>query len=140
MSLPLHLQSSEVKNSAGTEVEFLHRELVGRKKVYAVKDEVPSRPHRITVQHEDIGAGLKLQRRSNFNTIKNVVSEVDEVTVVPIRISTTIQVPSGHLLTATETKNVIAEHMSFLASIGASTTILYDCTGYGAEVLANGST
>jgi hypothetical protein len=38
-----------------------------------------------------------------------------------------------------EANAVVAALVSFLASKGASTTILYDCTGYGAEALINGS-
>lgn len=139
MSLPNSLVTNEVKNAAGVEVEFLHFEQVGRKKVYAKSGEVPSRPHKITLQHEETGVGASRQRRSNVNTLNSVVSDVDNLTVVPIRISTTIQVPVGMLVALTEVKNTIAEHISFLASQGATTTILYDCTGYGAASLADGS-
>jgi hypothetical protein len=34
--------------------------------------------------------------------------------------------------------NVVANVMSFAASLGASTTILYDCTGNGAVTLLSG--
>lgn len=47
--------------------------------------------------------------------------------------------PVGDLSTSAEIKNVIANLMSFCASLGASTTILYDCTGNGAVCAVDGS-
>jgi hypothetical protein len=50
-----------------------------------------------------------------------------------------VDLPVGNLATFDEPKAVLAELMSFCASLGASTTILYDCTGNGAASLINGS-
>jgi len=49
-----------------------------------------------------------------------------------------LDIPVGDLSATTEAKNVLAELMSFCASLGASTTILYDCTGNGAVSLVTG--
>jgi hypothetical protein len=46
--------------------------------------------------------------------------------------------PIGDLAATTEVKNVLANLMSFLATTGAATTVLFDCTGNGAVVLVNG--
>jgi hypothetical protein len=139
MSLPTNATTNEFKNSSGTEVEFLHKSLLGQKKVYAQKDENPSLKHRITVQHEEQGVGTKAKRRSNANIVKEVLSGVDSVTPVPIIASLTVQVPVGHMVTLTEVKNVVAELMSGLATTGAATTVLTDCTGTLADALVNGS-
>jgi hypothetical protein len=137
--LPQNLTTNEVKIAAGTEIEFLHLQQVGRKKEYQQSAEPYARPHRIVVQHEETGEGVNRQRRSNVNVVKNVISDVDNLTIVPIRVSMTLQVPIGRLVATTEVKNVVAEIISFVASQGATTTILYDCTGYGATSLVDGS-
>jgi hypothetical protein len=51
----------------------------------------------------------------------------------------TLDIPVGDIADFSETKNVLAELLSFCASLGASTTILYDCTGNGAATLINGT-
>jgi hypothetical protein len=49
-----------------------------------------------------------------------------------------LDIPVGDISANTEPKNVLANLMSFIASLGASTTILFDCTGNGADALVNG--
>ena len=132
------LVTNEVKNSAGTEVEFQRISQGVRDTVFAQITEVPSLPHRLTIKHVESGQGLKLRRRSLVRFDKTVMSGVD--TTLPITISAyaVVDLPVGAMSAITEGSNVIAELMSFLASLGASTTILYDCTGNGAATLLNG--
>jgi hypothetical protein len=47
--------------------------------------------------------------------------------------------PIGGIETNAQAQLVLAYMMSFLASLGASTTILYDGTGNGAKTLLEGS-
>lgn len=139
MPLPTNLTTNEVKDASGVEVEFLFLDKQGRKLVFAKNGETPSQQYRLTVQHQEIGTGIDARRRSNCRIDKNIVSAVDGASIKPITVSTTIDIPIGHLLTLDEAKAVMANMMSFLATTGAATTVLFDCTGYGAAALVNGS-
>lgn len=132
------LVTNEIKNSAGTEVEFQRISQGVRDTVFAQITETPSLPHRLTIKHVESGQGLKLRRRSLVRFDKTVMSGVD--TTLPITISAyaVVDLPVGAMSAISEGSNVVAELMSFLASLGASTTILYDCTGNGAATLLNG--
>lgn len=140
MPLPTNLNTNEVKNASGTEIEFLFREEVGRRRDYAKSGEIPALPFRLRVQHEEIGKeGPGLVRRSNVSVTKKVASGVDSSITVKIGASLTLLVPVGHLLTLDDVKEVLAALISFVASTGADTTIKYDCTGNGASALLNGT-
>jgi hypothetical protein len=131
------LNTNEIKNSAGTEVEFTRLSSGERQSEFAQINEPPSALHRLLIKHQEMGIGLKRRRRSMYRFNKTVVSDVDSVTPVTISCYNVLDAPVGALLTSAEMANVVAECMSFCASLGASTTILYDCTGNGAKVLLN---
>lgn len=133
------LNTNEIKNSAGTEVEFDHLSNNDRQRVFRAVAEAPSAPHRLTVSHLESGNGLTKRRRSLVRFDKTVISTVDSVTPVTISAYAVVDIPVGALLALTEPTHVVAELMSFVASLGASTTILYDGTGNGAASLLNGS-
>jgi len=128
------LNTNEIKNAAGTGLSFTRK----NEFEFQLTDEVPALKHRLLIGHQESGSGIFLRRRSRFRFNKTVVASVDNVTPVIISFVGMLEVPIGALLANTEVKNVIAEGTSFLASLGASTTILYDCTGNGARVLLNG--
>jgi hypothetical protein len=132
------LNTNEVKNSAGTEVEFSRLSTVGRSTVFSMITETPSLPYRLSISHAESGSGVKRIRRSLVRFDKTVMSTVD--TTLPVVISDYwVQVaPVGALVANTEMVHVLANLMSFVASLGASTTILYDGTGNGAQVLLTG--
>jgi len=132
------LNTNEVKNSAGTEVEFQSLAIQGRTHEFAQINETFSLPHRLTVKHREVGVGIKTQRQSAVQITKTVISPVDNITPVVIRATLSLSVPVGALNTATETKNVLAELLSFCATTGAATTVLFDCSGNGADALING--
>lgn len=132
------LNTNEIKNAAGSEVEFQRLSTDGRKTEFGQVSETPSQPHRLLVSHQETGAGMKARRRSMVRFNKTVISGVDSSTPVMISAYTVVDAPVGALTANTEIANVLAELMSFCASLGASTTILYDCTGNGASVLVNG--
>jgi len=136
---PATLVTNEVKNSAGTEVEFGRLSASGRQLVFALSGETPALPHRITISHQEIGSGLSARRRSSLRVDKVVTGQVDTTTSAKISFYAVADVPIGNLTSLAEVSNVAAELMSQIASKGASTTILYDGTGYGAEALINGS-
>lgn len=132
------LNTNEIKNSAGTEIEFSRLSIADRSTVFAQVAESPASPHRLTISHQESGAGLNKRRRSVVRFDKTVVSTVDSATPVVISAYAVMDTPVGALIAATEPTHVLAELMSFLASLGASTTILYDGTGNGATVLLSG--
>jgi len=139
MALSNTLVTNEIKNSAGVEVEFARLTTgPGRSTEFAQVAEPPYAPHRLTVAHKESGAGKGLRRRSVVRFDKTVISTVDNVTPVVISAYAVLDTPVGALLTNTEPTNVVAELVSFLASLGATTTILYDGTGNGAATLLNG--
>jgi hypothetical protein len=132
------LNTNEVKDSAGAEVEFTRLSIADRSTVFAKISESPATPHRLAISHQESGAGLGKRRRSVVRVDKTVVSSVDSVTPVVVSAYIVLDTPVGALTVATEPTHVIAELMSFVASLGASTTILYDGTGNGAQVLLTG--
>jgi hypothetical protein len=138
MALALTLNTNEIKNSAGTEVEFQRLASRDRSVEYAQITETPSLPHRLTVSHLEVGSGIKKRRRSLVRFDKTVMSGVDATLPVTISAYAVLDTPVGALTVNTEPTHVVAELMSFMASLGASTTILYDGTGNGATALLSG--
>jgi len=132
------LNTNEIKNAAGTEVEFSRLSTSARSTEFAQITESPSLPHRLTISHQESGLSLKKRRRSLVRFDKTVVSTVDSVTPVTISAYAVFDFPVGAMAAITEGTNTLAELMSFLASLGASTTILYDGTGNGAAALLSG--
>lgn len=132
------LNTNEIKNSSGTEVEFSRLSTVGRTTEFAQIAETPALPHRMSIAHSEIGSGLKKRRRSVVRFDKTIVSTVDNVTPVTVSTYTVLDSPVGAITTNAEPTNVLAELMSFLATTGAATTVLFNGTGYGADALLNG--
>jgi hypothetical protein len=138
-ALPTNLTTNEVKNSAGTEVEFLRKSTgPGNTVVFAVSGEANLK-HRITVSSTESGTGIGRRRRSLIRVDKESISGVDAVTVAPDSAYMVVDRAVGAHTDDTHVENVTAELMSFCASLGASTTILYDCSGYGARAAIDGS-
>jgi hypothetical protein len=132
------LVTNEVKNAAGTEVEFSRISTNGRETVFAQSGETPSLPHRLSIKHQESGSGMKLRRRSVVRVDKTVISGVDSVTPITVSAYIVLDAPIGAMSAITEATNVCAELVSFCASLGASTTILYDGTGNGVATLLSG--
>lgn len=130
------LNTNEIKNAAGTEVEFQRLSTSDRKTVFGQIAETPNLPHRLSISHVETGSGVDLVRRSVVRIDKTVAGASASPRTVSFYLVGAI--PVGDLSASTEVKNTLAELVSFVASLGASTTILYDCTGNGADVLVNG--
>lgn len=132
------LNTNQVKNSAGTEVEFQSLEVLGRKKVFAKVGESPALPHRLSISHTESGSGLKQRRRSAIRVDITSISTVDNVTPVVSSAVGYIDAPVGATLTNAEVANALAELSSFISTLGTNTH-LYDGTGNGAAALLSGS-
>lgn len=133
------LVTNEVKNAAGTEREFQRLSITGNSTVFALSSEAPATPHRLTISHQEIGSGISKRRRSVVRFDKTSISTVDTVTPVTTSSYLVLDNPIGAVTANTEALEVLANIMSFVASLGATTTILYDGTGNGAVSLLNGS-
>jgi len=132
------LNTNEVKNSAGTEVEFSSISVLDRSRVFAQISETPSLPHRLTISHQESGKGINKRRRSMARIDRTSISTVDSVTPV---VSTTYIVsdsPVGAITTMAEPTHSMAELLSFMATTGSGTTVLFDGSGNGANALLTG--
>jgi hypothetical protein len=138
---PTNLTTNEVKDRAGTEREFMDRgDQAGRTREWGAVTEAPAYQERIKLQHREVGKqGPTLRRQSNITFRKVVVSQVDSVTPVEIRLSVTLDIPQGSLTDLNAVKDVVAWANSVLSTTGAGTTVLFDGTGYGAAALINGT-
>lgn len=130
------LNTNEVKNAAGTEVEFETWDKSGRSHTWKQVTEPPNREHRMRVIHTTAGEGEDTVRRSNLSISKEITGVSGKKRKVIF--SGTLTSPDGDIADQTELKNVIAEFMSVMATTGAATTVLFDCTGNGADALTYG--
>jgi hypothetical protein len=133
------LVTNEIKDSAGVEVEFDHLSLDGREHIFRLKTEGFEHKYRLRVDHEEIGKGADQRRRSLVQFSKEVagVSGTERKIIFQV----TGDIPEGDLSDAQKTvvKDVLANLLSFCATTGAATTVLFDCTGNGAVCLVDGS-
>lgn len=139
MSLPTTLNTSEVKNAAGAEQEFGRLSQSDRQLVFGLLTEAPYTPHRITISHQETGTGVARRRRSMVRVDKSIVGQVDLTKVEKISAYMVVDSPVGNMTTTAEIANTVANLLSLCASTGATTTILYDGTGYGAAAAINGT-
>jgi hypothetical protein len=137
---PLHLQANEVKNAAGTEVEFLRFDgSQPRKIVFHKSGEAPNLREILEVSHLENGTGFSRRRRSRVGfRVEHLLS--DGITPGYTLGYSVFDIPVGGLADFTKPTLVAAYMNSLCASQGATTTILYDGTGYGAAALINGTT
>lgn len=133
------LNTNEVKGSAGTEIEFSRLSTNGRSTEFAQISESPAKPHRLSIKHQEVGAGFNRRRRSVVRVDKTVDSDVDATKTVVVSAYIVLDAPVGALETNAEIANCVAEILSFSATTGAATTVLFDCTGNGAKALVEGS-
>jgi hypothetical protein len=131
------LNTNEVKNASGTEVEFSSLSIDQRKRIFAKISEVPSLPHRLSISHQESGVGLKLRRRSSDRVDITFISPVDNVTPVTVSAYLVLDAPVGAMTTITPAADALAELLSFTGTL-ASSTLLYDGTGNGANALLTG--
>lgn len=139
MALSNTLVTNEVKDSAGAEVEFsLLTQGPGSVKEYAMIGESPNLPIRLTLKHQYSGQGINRRRRSLARFDVTSMSDVDSTLPVTGSAYTVSDFPVGAKTLTTDFADVLAYLMSFIASDGSGTTILYAGTGSGAKVLING--
>lgn len=135
-----HLNTNEVKNAAGTEVEFLRFDAgQPRKLIFAKSGETPAFEQRLDIAHVETGAGLRRRRRSRFGVRIGHISSVDSLTPTFTLGYMVLDSPIGAITDYTYPTLACAYLGSFGWSLGATTTILYDGTGNGCASLINGT-
>lgn len=136
--LPNTLNTNEVKNSAGTEQEFQRLAQNAQSTEFGLITEAPYTPHRLKIAHSVTGSGVNLRRRSLIRVDKTTVSGVDSTKTITTSAYIVVDLPSGLSANNDEVKNVIANLLSFCATTGAGTTVLFDGSGNGAQALITG--
>jgi hypothetical protein len=132
------LNTNEIKNASGTEVEFTRLSIGDRKTEFKQITESPALPNRLKISHQESGTGTSRRRRSVVRFDRTTAGEVDTTKEEVSSAYAVLDTPVGNLTSSAAAAAVLAQLISFVASLGASTTILYDGTGNGADVLING--
>jgi hypothetical protein len=132
------LNTNEIKNAAGTEQEFGRLLINNRETEFSLLTESPSLPHRLSIKHQETGSGVNGRRRSVVRIDKTVISTVDTTLPVTVSAYCVLDAPVGALVANTEMANTLANLLSFCATTGTGTTVLFDGTGNGAVALLSG--
>jgi len=139
MPLLSTLTTNQIKDAAGTEIEFQD---IGsdqpKTRVFAKIGESPALHDRLTVKHQETGVGLKQRRRSLVRFDLAAMSDVDTSVSATDSAYLVMDLAIGARLTDANFKAVLARLLSFVASDGANTTIKLDGTGTGGQVLLTG--
>lgn len=138
MPLSNLLNTNEIKDAAGAEMEFQHLRQLGSTRIFGLITAAPSLPHLLTLGHQESGSGIKLRRRSLVRFDKTELSGVDLVTPITNSVYQVTDFAVGHMANMNGPKMLCANLGSFGWSLGATTTILYDGTGNGCAVCLNG--
>lgn len=133
------LVTNEIKSSSGGGVQYQRISSEGRTTEFALIGENPGLPQRLRISHQEIGVGLAKRRRSQVRFERSVAGGIDTTVTEKVTGYIVLDSPIGNLANNTEPAHVLANLMSFCASLGASTTILYDGTGNGAVTLLSGA-
>lgn len=118
-------------------MEFGKLSANGRTKEYLYLTELPGYPNRFKVSHQESGSGTARRRRSVIR-FDRTDSGVDGKPVT-MSVYVVVDIPVGDLADYSKPKDQLANLMSLLATTGAGTTVLFDCTGNGASALINGT-
>lgn len=137
--LPTNLTTNEVKDAAGTEVEFLRIGTFDRSVTYAQSGEGPNLPSRLKVSHQETGSGTQTRRRSVVRFDLTTFGSIDTTKTVTHSAYVVLDIPIGNISVYTNAKKLMAQLNSFLSTTGAGTTVLFDGTGYGTDALVNGT-
>lgn len=133
------LNTNEVKDRAGVEIEFQRLLSSDRSCEYGKITELPGYPFRLVVSHVEIGSGTSRKRRSLVRFEKTSAGAIDTTVSAKTLAYVVCEIPIGNAATYDDAKDVLAALMSFLATTGAATTVLFDCSGNGAKALIEGS-
>jgi len=129
------LVTNEIKNAAGTEKEFQRISTGDGRATFAFIGESPAYPHRFTIAHQEVGSGINQRRKSVLRFDKTEAGAVNANFSYKNGIWIVVDRGIGQETTDVNIKDLLANMMSLLATTGAGTTVLFDCTGTGASNL-----
>lgn len=129
------LNTNEIKNASGTEQEFQRLKMGDGRTEFAKIGESPANPHRLIVSHQETGSGTNRRRRSVVRFDLTTISSFDTSRFVKDSCYVVLDRSIGDQTDDSTSKTLLANLMSFLATTGAGTTVLFDCTGTGASNL-----
>lgn len=134
------LTTNQVKDAAGVEVEFARRSIASGTlpSEFRAVAEAPAYKQQMLVSHQESGSGIDKRRRSVIRFNLESASELDATVTASDSCYVVLDAAIGKHNTTAAQKKVLAHLMSFLATTGAGTAVLFDCTGTGAAALLSG--
>lgn len=135
--LPTQLNTNEVKDMAGAEVEYSRLATLDRSVTFAKVNETPSAPNRLKISHQEIGTGTAMRRRSVVRFDNVIPGGSDTMRTASAYV--VLDIPVGDMNSLDEAKQIMARLNSFLSTTGAGTTVLFDGSGNGTSALINGT-
>lgn len=133
------LNTNEIKNYSGTEVEFSRWTIGPTSTEFRAISANPSLTPILRIGHTESGKGIDRVRRSVVRFDYPAIGMVDTTKTCMSSAYCVGVVPIGQLTDINYPKMPLAMLMSFLATTGAATTVLFDGTGNGAKVILEGS-
>jgi hypothetical protein len=138
MALADNLNTNELKNEAGTEVEYLNFDKGSRMKEWFKSGEVPGLPSHLKIQHREIGEGVDKKRQSNISLYITEIGSVDTTKQAKSIGSFSTTVPIGNIPNFAKITTVMA-CLGSLCYTNGTNTFVYDGTTPGAAALINGT-
>jgi len=132
------LNTNEIKTTAGASLIFSRLSTGVRNTEFALVNEPAGLPHRLLISHQETGSGFLRRRRSVTRFNKTIAGQLDASVGVLGSLYIVADLPIGNMSDNTLINGLSANMMSFYASLGASTTILFDGTGNGAVIMSSG--
>lgn len=133
------LNTNEIKGSTGAEIEFSRRSSGTNETEFQCVTANPSTPNALIIKHQETGNGVNRVRRSVVRFDLTGYGGVDTTKLVTVSAYMVLVNPIGNINDQALPKTCLAELLSFCATTGAGTTVLFDGTGNGAASLLNGS-
>lgn len=129
------LNTNEIKTYTSAEVEFERISISDESSIFKQINEDIANPNRLTIKHQTVGSGDTKTRRSLVRFDVSVTNTSGKKGVVSAYMN--LVVPVGILENTNAMKQAISQLLSFCATTGAGTTVLFDCSGSGAAALLN---
>jgi hypothetical protein len=133
------LVTNEIKNYSGVEVEFNRWTIGPTSTIFRASTANPSAWTEMIISHQESGKGLDRVRRSMLRFNYPAVGMVDSTKTCMSSFHLVGTIPIGQLTDLNYAKMPLAMLLSFAATTGAGTTVLFDGTGNGAKALLEGS-
>jgi len=133
------LNTNQVKDSTGAEVEFERMLTNERTSVFQKIGMQEALPHKMSIAHQESGTGMKRRRRSAFRVDLTSISGVDSVTPITDSAYIVLDRAVGASTSDTAATNVLANLLSAVASDGSDSTIKFNGTGTFASALIKGT-